>query len=72
MLELKELNLSSFDTKNVKNMMMMFADCLKLKELNLSSFKTKNVNIFTELYIDHTIPLIEEEIIVFSFTEGLA
>jgi len=51
---LKELNLSSFDTKNVNNMMGMFGGCSELKELNLSSFDTKNVNnmmyMFTSCY----------------------
>ena len=42
--QLIKLNLSSFDTKNVNNMMMMFYGCSELKELNLSSFDTKNVN----------------------------
>ena len=40
---LENLNLSSFDTKNVNNMMLMFGGCKELKELNLSSFNTKNV-----------------------------
>ena len=40
---LKNINLSSFDTKNVTNMFAMFCGCEELKELNLSSFNTKNV-----------------------------
>jgi len=40
---LKELNLSSFNTKNVTDMSFMFSLCSSLKELNLSSFNTNNV-----------------------------
>ena len=42
--ELKELNISSFDTTQVTDMSDMFTYCSELKELNLSSFNTKNVN----------------------------
>ena len=41
--KLKEINLSSFDTKNVTNMSFMFGLCKNLSNLNLSSFNTKNV-----------------------------
>ena len=40
---LSNLNLSSFNTKNVKNMMNMFLGCENLKNINLSSFDTRNV-----------------------------
>jgi len=40
---LKSLDLSSFDTKNVTNMYTMFGNCKSLKVLDLSSFNTKNV-----------------------------
>ena len=40
---LKSLDLSSFDTRNVTNMYTMFGNCKSLKTLNLSSFNTKNV-----------------------------
>ena len=43
--QLEDLNISSFDTRNVNNMMMMFSYCKLLIELNLSLFITKNVNI---------------------------
>ena len=42
-IKLKEINLSSFDTKNVTNMSFMFGLCKNLSNLNLSSFNTKNV-----------------------------
>jgi len=42
-INLKDLNISSFDTRNVTNMSYMFADCKNLQNLNLSSFDTKNV-----------------------------
>ena len=37
------INISSFDTSNVTNMMFMFGGCLNLINLNLSNFNTKNV-----------------------------
>ena len=37
------IDLSSFDTKNVTNMSYMFNGCKSLKNINLSSFNTKNV-----------------------------
>lgn len=37
------LNLSSFDTGQVKNMGMMFYSCYRLTELNLSNFDTSQV-----------------------------
>ena len=41
--KLKEINLSSFNTKNVTNMSFMFGLCKNLVDLNLSSFNTENV-----------------------------
>jgi len=41
--KLKEINLSSFNTKNVTNMSFMFGLCKNLVNLNLSSFNTENV-----------------------------
>ena len=38
-----DIDLSSFDTKNVTDMSWMFSHCSKLTNLNLSSFDTKNV-----------------------------
>ena len=40
---LNNLNLSSFDTKNVSNMSYMFYGCNNLNNLDLSSFDTNNV-----------------------------
>ena len=40
---LNNLDLSSFDTKNVTNMRDMFSLCKNLNNLDLSSFDTKNV-----------------------------
>ena len=37
------IDLSSFNTKNVTNMHAIFASCKNLKNINLSSFNTKNV-----------------------------
>lgn len=40
---LEELDLSSFNTKNVISMNLMFAGAKSLKKLNLTSFDTSNV-----------------------------
>ena len=37
------IDLSSFNSKNVTNMSFMFYDCINLEKINLSSFDTKNV-----------------------------
>jgi len=37
------LNLSNFNTQNVKEMWSMFKECSSLNNLNLSNFDTKNV-----------------------------
>lgn len=41
--QLTELDLSAFDTQNVKWMNQMFLNCNSLKSLDLSSFNTENV-----------------------------
>ena len=41
--KLKEINLSSFNTKKVTNMSFMFGLCKNLVNLNLSTFNTENV-----------------------------
>ena len=41
---LKSIDLSSFNTSNVKNMKYMFCDCYSLESIDLSSFNTSNVN----------------------------
>ena len=40
---LKSINLSSFNTINVTNMIRMFDECSSLKSIDLSSFNTNNV-----------------------------
>ena len=40
---LENLNVSSFDTKNVTNMEKMFSGCLSIEELDLSNFDTSQV-----------------------------
>ena len=40
---LEELNLTSFNTGNVINMMCMFCGCSNMKKLDLSSFDIHNV-----------------------------
>ena len=40
---LTDINISSFDTSNVKNMSFMFGGCSNLVNLNLLQFNTKNV-----------------------------
>ena len=40
---LTSLNLSNFNTNNVKNMSYMFSDCSFLTSLNLSNFNNNNV-----------------------------
>ena len=41
--ELREIDLSNFNTSNVTNMRSMFNGCRNVKEFNLSSFNTENV-----------------------------
>ena len=40
---LKELNLSHFKTKNLKDISRMFCGCSSLKELNLPKFEENNI-----------------------------
>ena len=47
---LTELDLSNFDTTNVKNYMSMFSGCSGLKELNLSSFNFINGESFKNMF----------------------
>ena len=47
---LTDLNLSSFDTSNVKNMLQMFYDCNNLQTLNISSFNTQNVTNMNKMW----------------------
>ena len=43
-INLMSVDLSGFNTNNVKNIEFMFANCKKLFNLNISSFNLKNVN----------------------------
>ena len=40
---IEELNLSNFDTSQVKYITYMFCDCSSLKRLDISKFNTNNV-----------------------------
>ena len=51
-LSLKFLDLSSFNTTNVKNMNNMFVKCFSLKSLDLSSFNTTNVKYMNDMFFD--------------------
>ena len=48
--QLTELDLSVFDTQNVKWMHQMFQNCNSLKSLNLSSFNTENVSTMSGMF----------------------
>ena len=45
------IDLSSFNTKNVTNMKRMFANCENLESIDLSSLDTKNVTNMEEMFI---------------------
>ena len=40
---LNQINLSNFNTQNVKNMSNMFSNCQSIEQINLLNFNTKNV-----------------------------
>ena len=42
-MKIKSLNLSSFDTSNVKDLSLMFQECFELNYVDISNFKTTNV-----------------------------
>ena len=46
------IDLSSFNAKNVTNMSHMFYECSKLTNINLSSFDTKNVTNMSSMFSD--------------------
>ena len=48
--KIKNLDLSSFYTKNVTNMAGMFMCCYNLISINLSSFNTQNVTNMKEMF----------------------
>ena len=47
---LESIDLSSFNTTNVKNMSEMFYECSSLKSIDLSSFNTTNVKDMREMF----------------------
>jgi len=49
---LTSLNLSNFDTDNVKDMTGMFYKCSSLSSLNLSNFNTDNVNNMSLMFLE--------------------
>ena len=57
---LTSLDLSSFNTQNVKNMFCMFSGCSSLTTINLSSFNTENAD--TSFMFDYCKNLLSYEI----------
>ena len=56
---LKSLDLSNFDTKNVRTIKQMFLDCVNLEEIIISSsFDTKNVIDMEEMFSGSKVLLI--------------
>ena len=49
---LTSLNLSNFNTENVKNMRDMFSGCQNLTSLNLSNFNTENVKYMSAMFYE--------------------
>ena len=47
---LKSIDLSSFNTTNVKDMSWMFAECSSLESIDLSSFNTTNVKNMSSMF----------------------
>ena len=50
-INLKNFNLSSFETYNFNNIGRMFYYCEKLITLNISSFKTNNVTNMEQIFV---------------------
>ena len=48
--KITNLDLSSFDTKNVSDMNSMFYNCNNITNLDLSSFDTKNVSSMNAMF----------------------
>ncbi len=67
---LTSLNLSNFNTDNVKNMSYMFSHCSSLSSLNLTNFNTDYVNNMSYMFfhisksckIIHNDKIIEKEL----------
>ena len=51
---IKKINLSNFETKNVTNMGYMFYNCSNLKNIDLSPFDTKNVTCMNNMFSNCT------------------
>ena len=47
---LKNINLSNFNTQNVINMSNMFYDCKSLTNINLSNFNTQNFTYMSYMF----------------------
>ena len=47
---IESLDLSSWNTSNVKDMRCMFMDCIKLKSLDLSGWDTSNVDFMLNMF----------------------
>ena len=48
---LTNINLSNFNTKNIKNMSGMFSGCKSLTNINLSNFNTQNVENMSNTFL---------------------
>ena len=46
----KEINISNFDTKNVRYMQSMFSGCKAIKEINGLNFDTENVKFMDYMF----------------------
>ena len=49
---LSSIDMSNFDTKNVKNMEKLFNSCYSLKSIDLSNFNTQNVTNMIYMFYD--------------------
>ena len=49
---LKKINLSNLNTKNVKNMSNMFSNCAKLSLIEASSFNIQKANNMKEMFLN--------------------
>ena len=74
-LNLNNLDLSCFDTRNVKNMEGMFYSCHFLKKIDLSSFDTKSVTnmgmMFYECYVLYNLDLSSFDMKNVSYKSGM-
>lgn len=56
--QVKKIDLSAFDTRNVESMIKFFCNCENLTEVNIDSIRTDNVKIMTAMF-DHCMVLKE-------------